>query len=341
MEENTQKPENAVTWEFRIPLVNNPHIMLDFAKVWGISGLITILLVSALGFFVGDWQPHIYLEFIRAMLLVIDGLAVLTILIMLIWFGNRFYAVFSVDSDGASYNVGRKQSKVNTAVVILGALAGKPGVAGAGLLAKSQESGFIPWDTVYKVIYFPNSRVISLKNTWRTIVRLYCTEENYEEVKAIVQSGFEGAATAREKALKAGAKSKSETVRRVFSVWTLMALIGAFIVLANPIVDMDTYGWWMVLTGVLVLLSGMFAGCASQITAIAGLLGTIWIIIITCIAGSAKHEIIPGLLVRSKFALATDGQDGLFLLLSIVGTILLLICSVRSIRNSGIGQKMS
>jgi hypothetical protein len=339
VEENTQKTGNAVTWEFRIPLVNNPHIMLDFAKVLGISGLISILLVSAMGFLVGDWEPDVYLEFTKGMLLVVAGLAVLMILIMLIWFGNKFYAVFSVDADGASYNVGRKQSKVNTAIAIIGALAGKPGVAGAGLLAKSQESGFFGWDMVYKVIYFPNSRVISLKNTWRTVVRLYCTEENYEEVRAIVQAGFEGAATARANALVTGAKNKSALVHRIFSIWTLMALVGAFITLANPVVDMDVYGWWMVLTGLLVLLSGVFAGCISQIMAIAGLLGTIWMIIITCIAGSAKTTIIPGLLTSSKFAMNSDGQDGVFLMLSIVGMILQLICSIRNIRNSDERQK--
>jgi hypothetical protein len=84
--------------------------------------------------------------------------------------------------------------------VALGALAGKPGVAGAGLLGMSQETVSITWPEVCRLKVHLEARVISLMNSWRVVFRLYCTPENFSEVLAAVQGWVEQGRHAREKA---------------------------------------------------------------------------------------------------------------------------------------------
>jgi hypothetical protein len=76
---------------------------------------------------------------------------------------------------------------MNTAVAVIGLLAGKPGVAGAGLLAKSSESTSYEWPEIKKVYVYPKQKVIYLKAGLLGPIRMYCTSENYAAVERMVR----------------------------------------------------------------------------------------------------------------------------------------------------------
>ena len=76
--------------------------------------------------------------------------------------------------------------------MILGALAGKPGVAGAGLLGMAQETVGVVWDDVRRLNIHAPARVISLMDSWHVVMRLYCTPQNYEVVLNAVQKWAAG-----------------------------------------------------------------------------------------------------------------------------------------------------
>ena len=80
------------------------------------------------------------------------GFLVLLILVMLGFFGNRFPMGFRLGPQGAMVvSLSRRGRWGNRLAVILGALAGKPGVAGAGLLGMAQETAGVAWDDVRRL----------------------------------------------------------------------------------------------------------------------------------------------------------------------------------------------
>jgi hypothetical protein len=87
----------------------------------------------------------------------------------------------------------------NRLAVVLGALAGRPGVAGAGLLAMSQEMVSVEWREVHRINVYPQARVISLMNSWRVVFRLYCTPGNFPEVLSSVREWADQGKKTREK----------------------------------------------------------------------------------------------------------------------------------------------
>jgi hypothetical protein len=100
------------------------------------------------------------------------GLLVL-ILVMLVFFGNRFPMGFSLGPQGAMVvSLSRRGRWGNRLAVILGALAGKPGVAGAGLLGMAQETVGVAWDDVRRVNIHAPARVISLMDSWHVVMDL-------------------------------------------------------------------------------------------------------------------------------------------------------------------------
>ena len=69
---------------------------------------------------------------------------------------------------------------------MLGVLAGNPSVAGAGFLASSLGEMFHRWSRIEKATVDSKRRVISFHNSWRTVQRIYCYSDNFEQVVAYV-----------------------------------------------------------------------------------------------------------------------------------------------------------
>jgi hypothetical protein len=131
--------------------------------------------------------------------LILLGFMVAVLVITVLIFGNRFPTHFAVTPEGVFYqSKSGCASKLNRAAIILGLLAGKPGTAGAGMMAASQEARGFDWEDIHKVKEYPEQRVLSLMNSWRVVVRLYCTPENYPSVLEMVRARSAAGALIRE-----------------------------------------------------------------------------------------------------------------------------------------------
>ena len=174
-------------WNFSFPLLTNRFFLWDMGKVFFLSGLIGSLLLSVMLIFAGN--AHAIIPLTLLICGIVLSFAVLTILICLIWFGNRFHALFAVNCEGTMAEVARSRDKAASRLaVVLGILSGNMAATGAGLLAMSEEAKKITWPEVKQVNYYPDARVISIKNGWRVVVRLYCSPENYVQVAAAVRA---------------------------------------------------------------------------------------------------------------------------------------------------------
>jgi hypothetical protein len=175
-----------ISWEVNTPLLTNQFIMYDLVKVWGFSSLFLGLLMAGIAVYDRNWRTLANMAPVVGA--VSAGLLVLLILVMLVLFGNRFPMGFRLGPQGAMVvSLSRRGRWGNRLAVILGALAGKPGVAGAGLLGMAQETVAVVWDDVRRLNIHAPARVISLMDSWHVVLRLYCTPQNYEVVLSAVQ----------------------------------------------------------------------------------------------------------------------------------------------------------
>lgn len=176
-------------WQANVPLVTHPLFLKVYAKAGAVTALIMAALLSFLAAVTGN------VDAIPAFLMLSAGAALGVLLIGLVGaalvYRNKLALAFRLDARGAAMDMidGRAKA-VAGAAVALGALAGSAGAAGAGLLAASDRYRFIAWKALAGARFHPNYRAITLRNSWRNVMILFCTAENYDAVAALVQAAL-------------------------------------------------------------------------------------------------------------------------------------------------------
>lgn len=183
----------TIEWSYRVPLLTSRFMLWDFLRVTVLSVIGMSLLVALMGLIAEGELIVLPLE----VLAIVTGIMLVLFALASLLLGNTVPMTFSVRPEGVSYGMGKRQKGLNRATVIVGALAGSPTTAGAGLLAASREQGGWKWAELHEARYFAGPRVISLRNSWRTVLRLHCTPENYEQVRAAVAAGIAAGAAVR------------------------------------------------------------------------------------------------------------------------------------------------
>ena len=173
--------KREVTWEYRIPLLTNRYILLDSAKVFGISGgfLLFLMLVITRG------------EYLDQTLLLVGGvmafLLLLYVLVMVIVFGNGFTTTFTVGDNGISYNSGSRESKISKGAVGLSLLMRSWKSLGPALIGSSQLSNTFHWNNIKSVTIDERPKVITIVDNWHVQLRIYCTTETFAPCLIIVE----------------------------------------------------------------------------------------------------------------------------------------------------------
>ncbi len=180
-------PPGEIVWEIDMPLLTSRFILYDFGKVFLWTALIMIVLLSVAFALAGEFSAEEFLMISAMTGLAVFILALLVIFVMAVFFNNRYRASFAINSEGIGYVSRSNRGRwANRAAIAAGVLSGRPGVAGAGLLAASRESMGIEWSEIQRVNEHAADRVFSLRNSWRVVLRLHCTPENYAAVRALL-----------------------------------------------------------------------------------------------------------------------------------------------------------
>ena len=217
-----------IEWQIDVPLLTNRFIVYDLFKVVGITGVIFFVLLTGISIAV-DGKVALKNISILAQLggLAMLGLLVLLVLVMLLFFFNYFPMQFHLSPQGTRVESLSQRGKWgNRVAVVLGVLSGKPGLAGAGLLGMAQEMVSVEWREVYRINVYPQTRVISLMNSWRVVVRLYCTPDNFSQV---VEAVREGAAAGQKTRAKSAPKSTPRVWPRQAGLSLLTLAAGIFL----------------------------------------------------------------------------------------------------------------
>ncbi|MBI4889671.1 MAG: zinc ribbon domain-containing protein [Acidobacteria bacterium] len=191
------RPAGILHWTTSFALATNRFVLYDMAKVFFWTGLILSLIGVPIALANGAGRASLeeWVNVLGMFTLILCAMVLLFVLIMVVFFGNRFRAWFYLGPQGMAYETrSRRATWSNRAAIVAGILGASAGAVGAGLIASSQEEMFTPWCEVKRVKVHPRFCVISVMNGWRVLFRLYCTPANYEEAERLVRHYAAGAA---------------------------------------------------------------------------------------------------------------------------------------------------
>ena len=183
-DEHSGAERQTLTWEYALPLATNPFIWWDFLRVVAASLLIMELLVFAMSLVAGDpvWLP------LSVLALVAGILAALFLIATLLIYGNRYRARFVVDAGGAQMEDAGQGRRFRWVMAALGVLARQPGAVFSTTAGPSGYGERISWREVRRVTVHRRLRVVTLSNSWRSLLRLYCPPELLDQVAALAQA---------------------------------------------------------------------------------------------------------------------------------------------------------
>jgi hypothetical protein len=177
------RPAELMNWKRKIPLITNPFLVLQCIVIpLGIAIVMGGFLSIITG---GEW------DLLLLFLILGAGLSVLMLLIMLVLqliTGGGLETEFFISDEGVAHKAGNTTRALDRASaggsVVFGSLSG----TGAGLLAMSQENNVLIWKDVRYVSVYRSVRSIVFRSKYLiSPVVLYCTEENFPVVLAMVK----------------------------------------------------------------------------------------------------------------------------------------------------------
>ena len=176
-------PADLLNWNRKIPLITNPYLVLQCIFIpLGIA----IVMGSFLSIITGEeW------DLLLLFLILGAGFSALMLLIMLVLqlvTGGGLETEFFISDEGVAHKAGNTTRALDRASaggsVVSGSLSG----TGAGLLAMSQENNVLIWKDVRYVSVYRSVRSIVFRSKYLiSPVVLYCTEENFPVIRAMVK----------------------------------------------------------------------------------------------------------------------------------------------------------
>lgn len=179
------KDESAgmYAWSRQVPIFCNSTILGQLAVALGIPFGLLCAMLLVLG------RGSIYTWYALGL---VAALFLVTSLFIMLVYGGKYHVEYVLDSKGILSRTQPRQARknriVNSLTVGLGVLSGKPGAAGAGMLAASRQSVSLSWRRIRKVKYKPRGKVIIVRGGPMERIALFCGPDNYHEVERLLKS---------------------------------------------------------------------------------------------------------------------------------------------------------
>jgi hypothetical protein len=272
------------TWDTGFALLTNRFVVYDGAKLVAWTFGIIAVLFTLISLVQGE--PEILPPLLGMFALAVAGLALLGVLIVLIIFRNRFQTRNTITVDGVRVqSISRAARLFNRVAVVAGAVGGSASTAGAGVLAMSGEDVGITWIDLYRVNRHDDQRVLSLMNSWRVVLRLYCTKENYATVMALVTDGAARGARLRQAEAQTAGPSPYPRMRRM----SAFVLLAGLLLVPTPFEISPT----PVAIAMIATLVAIWLPAIGPVAGLVGLGAVVWVLIGLLAHGSEVRQLIP------------------------------------------------
>lgn len=186
MNKENHPPE--LSWEININLLKNTGVIKEVLKVLMIAFAIVFVFIFFL--WAGDGFPNIIdlgdIKFVGGLLIA----TILGTVILIKLIGSSYLIAYQLTSRGAKFTTlpnQKRKNKILSAILMgLGLLSKNVTATGVGALSHSRQDMFTDWKKVRKVVYFKRKKEIHLHCKDLTKNILFCTQENVEQVFAMV-----------------------------------------------------------------------------------------------------------------------------------------------------------
>lgn len=312
----------ALTFTSEMRLLANRFLWWDLCRVTFLStlGLYVAVFLASLW---ADPSDPVLLPVIVAPIAA-GGLLALMIVACLIM-GNRWTYTVGIGSDGIGWSVGQRERRINRIAGAINVMSGRPGNIGASAIAISQEDDGMTWDEVRRANYHDAARVISLRDSWHVVQRLYVPEESWVQAVGAVQRGI--AEGERLRAQQTTSAAASPVWRRNPLVVAASCLVVVVATLAAEVWDLvpDGARGPAIFAGALVLLAVIFEGPLRRIVAALGAFAVVWFLVLV-----AEEALTPFPSFFTGASTPTWVLDTPRLVVSLVGgAVLLVVAGVR------------
>lgn len=186
----SESGKNSITWDADLPLLSNSVIIKQLLLVLVASSLCVLVFILTLEAFEGNLNLGSALRYLLITLLILGGLSFLAVIVMLVFYGNRYEYKFTMNETGVTSETVGGTRKKNAIVNLLLVLSGKPGPAGAGLIGASRQSETVKWEKVDSIHTDPEKLEIVLRRKGRAIMLIRCTPENYQAVLQMAEDAL-------------------------------------------------------------------------------------------------------------------------------------------------------
>lgn len=167
---------NDLSWDIKVPIFKDRMILKQLGLAIGIPFGILIIFMLIIKAYYG-------------VLLVLLILFLTCILVLLIFKGT-YDVHYLINQKGILCENQPMQAnrikKLSIITVFAGLFARNFSAAGAGMLAGSRTSTFMPWKHIRKVKYLDKQHCMIIKGGFAENITLFCTDENYNEIKLII-----------------------------------------------------------------------------------------------------------------------------------------------------------
>ncbi len=175
-----------LVWETDLPLLSR-RMLGQWTAGMLVTALVMTLILGLVFAAQGEWDA--LLPMLGMILAVTAGLWVLGLLIMALLFRGKYRVRYTLSDKGIRCDtIDSIARKANRAAIVVGILARSPQALGAGLIATSRESEEARWSGAFKAVYEPDNQLVALRNSWRTLLWVQCTPENYAAVAESIEN---------------------------------------------------------------------------------------------------------------------------------------------------------
>jgi hypothetical protein len=187
--------KEKIVWETDLRLFSP-----EMFKGWSLAMVATwVVMMLILGIvFVAQGEADALADMALIFLAVVAGLWVFGFLVMAVLFRGKFRVRYTASETGILMEtLDTVAKKTNRLAIVLGALSGKPGLLGAGLIGRSREAEGVEWDGAFRAVLRPERHLIVFKGPWRSLLLVQCREDNYDRVAELVEREMARRGTAK------------------------------------------------------------------------------------------------------------------------------------------------
>jgi hypothetical protein len=174
-----------IVWETDLRLFG-PEMLKGWSLAMVATWVVMMLILGSV--FLAQGEADALADMALVFLAVVAGLWGLGFLVMAVLFRGKFRVRYTASETGVLMEtldtVARKSNRL---AIVLGALSGKPGLLGAGLIGRSREAEAVGWDGAFRAVLRPERHLIVFKGPWRSLMLVQCLEDNYARVAALVE----------------------------------------------------------------------------------------------------------------------------------------------------------